>query len=905
MTESEGQGAEGSKPGVRHLGMRARLLLAFFGISAFAILAAAAGNYAFRQVGNRLESIAARVPQVISSMEVSRAADRLMASTPALLAAATTTERDRISQRMQPELDRLAAALASIERGSSTGESATAIQPLVGSFQSNLAKLEILVALRLETRERLARLLQSAFQANRDTQALLAPWFQIMEMQINRFFEDSRKPGAEPGAQASSDLATSITRERSVQTAQRGFSSVVEELVQTATTGAKSRLPVVGFETNRSLADLETQAKDLDPKLRPLFIDQVARVRKLAIGPDAILTVRAQELDLIDQAQHLLAENANLSARLDAAVSRLVSDRQSDIVSATGNAISVERLSARILLVLAGLSLIGSVLIVWLYVGRNVIRRLMRLNESMLAIAAGKHHEPIDPSGTDEIAEMGRVVEIFRKNTLERDALLGERAQAAERLEQQVKERTAELAQSVKELRALGEVTKAVNSTVDLETVLTTIVAKATQLSDTEAGGVYVLDNVRHEFWLRATWGLPEPIVAQLRNHPIRMGQTAMSEAVQQRTPIQIPDVQVDPSVTLDIIVRAGFRALIYVPLVGTDTIIGVLIVRRRRPGQFSAGTVELLQTFAGQSALAIQNASLFESVQARTRELAQSLVDLRSTQARLVQTEKLASLGQLTAGIAHEIKNPLNFVNNFSALSAELVDELSEVLDETNLDEKKRDELDGIGKMLKSNLGKVVQHGKRADSIVKNMLLHSRSGVGEHRPVEINAIIDESLNLAYHGARAEKRDFNIALERDFDPAIGVADVFPQEITRVFVNLISNGFYAVAKRSSEAGDGFEPALKAVTRNLGDKVEIRIRDNGTGISPEVREKIFNPFFTTKPTGEGTGLGLSISHDIVVKQHGGTIDVVTEPGSFTEFIVTLPRTMPEQASAAEKN
>ena len=268
----------------------------------------------------------------------------------------------------------------------------------------------------------------------------------------------------------------------------------------------------------------------------------------------------------------------------------------------------------------------------------------------------------------------------------------------------------------------------------------------------------------------------------------------------------------------------------------------------------------------------------------------------MRAAQDRLIQTEKLASLGQLTAGIAHEIKNPLNFVNNFSAVSAELVDEMDEALDDASLDDKAREKLDEIRALLKSNLDKVVQHGKRADSIVKNMLLHSRSGSGDHRPVEINGIIDESLNLAYHGARAENSGFNITLERDFDPAVGVADIYPQEITRVFLNLIANGFYAATRRAAEAGNGFEPTLKAATRSLGDKVEIRIRDNGAGIPEEIREKIFNPFFTTKPAGEGTGLGLSMSHDIVVKQHGGTIDLATEAGAFTEFIITLPRTTP---------
>ena len=272
------------------------------------------------------------------------------------------------------------------------------------------------------------------------------------------------------------------------------------------------------------------------------------------------------------------------------------------------------------------------------------------------------------------------------------------------------------------------------------------------------------------------------------------------------------------------------------------------------------------------------------------------ALRQLQMAQASLVNAQKMAALGQLTAGIAHEIKNPLNFVNNFAAVSSELTDELNEVLKPVALPGKVREEVKELTGTLKDNLGRVVQHGKRADSIVKNMLLHSREGSGEHRPVEINAIIDESLNLAYHGARAEKQGFNITLERDFDPAVGVADIYPQEVTRALLNLISNGFYAATQRAGAAGNGFEPRLKAVTRNLGDRVEVRIRDNGTGIPLDIREKIFDPFFTTKPAGEGTGLGLSMSHDIVVKQHGGTIEVVTEPGSFTEFIITLPRVMP---------
>jgi PAS domain S-box-containing protein len=270
------------------------------------------------------------------------------------------------------------------------------------------------------------------------------------------------------------------------------------------------------------------------------------------------------------------------------------------------------------------------------------------------------------------------------------------------------------------------------------------------------------------------------------------------------------------------------------------------------------------------------------------------ALRDLQTAQVSLVQAQKMAALGQLTAGIAHEIKNPLNFINNFSALSADLIDELDDVLKPTALDSKTRDETDELTHMLKGNLEKVVQHGKRADSIVKNMLLHYREGSGERRPVNLNALVDESLNLAYHGARAENQEFKIRLERSFDPT-GEVDLFPQEMTRALLNMISNGFYAAMKRKAKIGfDEYEPTLSVATKNLGNSVEITIRDNGGGIPPEVREKMFNPFFTTKPPGEGTGLGLSLSYDIVVKQHAGSIEVDTQPGEFTEFRVVLPRT-----------
>jgi signal transduction histidine kinase len=279
-----------------------------------------------------------------------------------------------------------------------------------------------------------------------------------------------------------------------------------------------------------------------------------------------------------------------------------------------------------------------------------------------------------------------------------------------------------------------------------------------------------------------------------------------------------------------------------------------------------------------------------------RERELRAAHEELKATQASLIHAEKMASLGQLTAGIAHEIKNPLNFVNNFATLSVELLDELKQTARPAinALGADKRAEVDEVIDMLTGNLEKIAEHGKRADGIVKSMLAHSRGGSGERQSIDLNALLDEALSLAYHGARAQDHDFNITLERAFDRTIAPLELVPQDISRMLLNLFGNGFYAADKRRRETPDaGFRPLLRVTTHDLGNEVEIKVRDNGTGIPPEIRDKLFQPFFTTKPTGEGTGLGLSISYDIVTQQHGGTITVDSQVGEFTEFTVRLPR------------
>jgi two-component system NtrC family sensor kinase len=463
----------------------------------------------------------------------------------------------------------------------------------------------------------------------------------------------------------------------------------------------------------------------------------------------------------------------------------------------------------------------------------------------------------------------------------------------------ELRERTAALSRSVAELQALEEVLRAVNSSLDIDTVLATIISRAVQLSQADEGTIYEFDEIEEVFVLKAAFGMTAERVEWLRERRVRLGETHLGRSAVLRAPVQIDDVQQDPTMTDAGGLLRGIHAVLAVPLLREDKVVGGLVIRRHIAGGFAPTIPTLLQTFAGQSVLAIENARLFQDAR-RARTVAEAaLVDLRRAQDRLVQSEKMASLGQLTVGIAHEIKNPLNFVNNFSDLSVDLLDELHDAMapEKLAIVAELRAEIDDLTETLKSNLKKIAQHGRRADSIVKNMLMHSRSGAGEHRTIDLNPTVEEALNLAYHGARAETPGFNITLEKDLDPAAGAVELFPQEFIRVMLNLIGNGFYAARSRAGQTTDkAFEPTLRLTTRSLGEQVEIRVRDNGTGISDAVRDKIFEPFFTTKPAGEGTGLGLSLSYDIVVTQHGGQLSLDSRIGEFTEFVITLPRRMP---------
>jgi signal transduction histidine kinase/HAMP domain-containing protein len=519
-----------------------------------------------------------------------------------------------------------------------------------------------------------------------------------------------------------------------------------------------------------------------------------------------------------------------------------------------------------------------------LLVLRSIVGPLRRLSVAMDGLNAGNVAVAIPAAGPDEIGAMARTLGAFR-DTLEA------------------------LRSALAQFEALRDVGRAVASTLDLDVVLNLIVARAVEFSHAQAGVVYEYDRAVHEFSFRTSFGAEEPVVERLRQQSIGLGEGGIGRAAATAASVQLPDLRRGEELAVsglsEILGDIGYRSVLAVPLLHEEEILGGLVILRVEAGAFSKEVVGLVEAFAAQSAIAVRNAKLFEAQLDRESELRAANEQLKAAQASLIQAEKMASLGQLTAGIAHEIKNPLNFVNNFAELSRELLDELGESVAAfvSKGATSDRREIDELLTTLRGNMTKIAEHGRRADGIVKSMLSHSRGGGGERGSADLNTLVEEALGLAYHGVRAQDPGFNVTLERDYEPDLGLVELVPQDITRVLLNLYGNGFYAADKRRRESGDpAFEPVLRVTTRSRGEAVEIRVRDNGIGIAPEVRANLFTPFFTTKPTGEGTGLGLSISYDIIVQGHGGTIDVDSERGVFAEFTLRLPRRWSGAAAAA---
>src|SRR5262244_2466636 len=629
MSKERLTSVDATRPGY---GLRGRLLLSFIAISSFAAIAAIVGTYALYTIGKALHEMTDRsIPPAIVSLELAQRTERILAVGPTLLGVSSANELAGETSALDQEFKKAAQLVSELSNTGLAETELTEIQTAFAQVAANFTALKAVTQKRIASADRKVKLVREIFDAYNQFRVIWTPRFEALQRRILllRNMLNTAPPSTEERLWAV-DLLNSALRdlmplEQIQQEAARSF----EALLRAANTNTPASLKTIRDQLTQSVAHIDNILSGLDPDVSLALIGPLNQLRSDATGDAGIIGARLSELETAEEGRRLTVHNSVFAARLSSAVEALVADSKRGIAAATDQAQSVQQFGSVALLAVVVLSLATSVFIVWFYVGRNVVARLTALSAGMRAIVSGRRDITIPIGGNDEITEMGRAVEVFRDNAIALDRLLAERRQAAKQLEKVVGDRTAELSVAleqqaglVEELRALGEVSQTVNSTLDLETVLSAIVTKAAQLSGTEAGAIYVFNESSHEYQLCATYGMTESLIHSIQNQHVDLNE-AVARAVEQRQPMQAPDLREEsPSMARDIMLQAGYLARLAVPLLAADRIVGALVVRRKAPGEFRKNTIELLQTFAAQSVLAIQNARLFSEIEEKSRQL-------------------------------------------------------------------------------------------------------------------------------------------------------------------------------------------------------------------------------------------------------------------------------------------
>lgn len=552
------------------------------------------------------------------------------------------------------------------------------------------------------------------------------------------------------------------------------------------------------------------------------------------------------------------------------------------------------------------LAIIGGLILLFvvILISRSITSPLRKLAFATEKFGEGNFDVEIPVTKTkDEIGELTHSF-LVMQNTLKQTIRQLKKAneeleEYSKTLEDKVEERTKELKnknlqldKALQNVKTLSQIGQQITSTLNLEAIFSTVYESVNRLLDANSFLIMVVNEkeqlIECKLAIEDGKRLPEFSFSTEDKNRFAVW------CVDNRESVFINDVDTEYSkyIASRSKPKAGqyVSSIIYLPLIVGERVIGVISAQSFKKHAYSENHLDILKNIANNTAIALDNAFAYDKINKANTEL-------KETQSQLIQAEKMASLGQLTAGIAHEIKNPLNFINNFSELSIDLSNELLEEIENQSekLESKTVDYIKEILTDLSHNVKKINAHGRRADSIVKGMLLHSRGKSGEKQKTNINDLLNEYLNLAYHGFRAQDSTFNVKMETNYDALLEPINVVPQNISRVFLNIFNNGCYSVHEKKKEKKDSFYPLLQVSTKNLEGKVEIKIKDNGKGIPHDILDKVFNPFFTTKPTGKGTGLGLSLSYDIIVQEHKGELKVISEQGEFAEFIITIPKNL----------
>ena len=556
-----------------------------------------------------------------------------------------------------------------------------------------------------------------------------------------------------------------------------------------------------------------------------------------------------------------------------------------------------------------GLGGLFIIFLIIIFISRSITSPLRRLSVAADKFAGGDFNVKLpDIKSNDEIGRLNTSF-IYMQNAL--SSTINDLKEASSKLktsnekleeyshtlEEKVDARTVQLKEKNKELdvafnnvKTLNEIGKKITSTLDTEQIQNIVYENVNTLLDSSRFLIMIYNEKERKLECNHSMvnGIKLPPFEFSMDEKDRYGVWCVDNA----KPIFMNDVENEYTqyipVNITPIDEKAVASLIYLPMMIENRVIGVISAQSIYKNAYTSYHLDMLNNLANYVAIAFDNALSYEKINKANSEL-------KAAQTQLVQSEKMASLGQLTAGIAHEIKNPLNFVNNFAELTVDLAKDLTAEIDKLSdkLQPTDREYLHEIINDISSNASKINDHGKRADSIVRGMLLHSRGKTGDKQLTDINSVLAEYVNLGYHGMRAQDQSFNIKIEADYDKNIGMINIVPQDLSRVFLNIINNACYSTNQKKKELKDAYFPILKVQTKDLGNAVEIRIKDNGMGIPQEIIDKVFNPFFTTKPAGQGTGLGLSLSYDIVVQEHQGEMKVLSEEHKFAEFIITIPK------------
>jgi adenylate cyclase len=844
---------------IRH-GLRERLLLSFIAISGFAVVGAMVGNYAFYVIGQSLHQVTQKsVPPAIATLELAQRAERIIAAGPALLGATTTEEFKTASSALGRELSAAERLLAKLPGQGLSFSELAAINGEYDQVTANLESLKSAVQARIAAADRKAELVRNAFEAYNQFRTLWTPKFNELKGNILALQRALDNPSSTPQERlaAFGRLNTAVSDLTPLEQIQQDAAVTFEALVRAGGAATPADLDAIRVQAEETVRRIDDLVSGLDPDVSFVLIVPLSRLRGDAIGSASIIAARQVELNAAQEGRRLTVENADLSVQLSKAVESLVEASKQGIATATERTQYVQKLGQVGLAVVVALSIISSVLIGWLYVGRNVVARLTTLSDGMRAIVGGRRDIEIPTSGSDEIADMARAVAVFRDNAIALDGLLAEREQAAEQLEKVVKERTIELARSVEELRALGEVSRTVNSTLDLETVLSAIVSKATQLSGTEAGAIYVFNEARREFQLRATYGMSDLLIDAVKDQHAEISK-AVALVIEQRQPMQTSDLGAEPpSVSRDVMLQAGYRARLVVPLLAADRIVGALVVRRQAPGEFTKNTIELSQTFAAQSVLAIQNARLFSEIEEKSRQL-ESASQHKS---------------QFLASMSHELRTPLNAIIGLTDM---LVNNAPRFGTEKALEPLRR--VHRAGTHLLGLINQVLDLSKiEAGKLELNL-----------ESVSIAPLVEEVVGTARPLAEQNKNTLSVECPSDLPPI----DADAMRLRQIILNLLSN-----ACKFTKAGD-IKLQVTTDLREGRQFVEIAVVDTGIGMTAEQMSRLFEEFSqadasTARQYG-GTGLGLAITRRLC-QMMGGDVTVTSEIGKGSTFVVRLPQSI----------